>query len=164
MGTCLSEVSIRDSGSNGCDSPRMTISTVMPEVERDEAIERLEREVAELRREVAALRDGLATEVRTARIVVADGGGRDVTIEPGNLVVHAEANGCYVLIGACHDRAELYVTACDDPVRFPGQDVQHVNLVAWVERDVEPGGPHAEIWTTAGEVPVFDEGRLLLSR
>lgn len=123
---------------------------------RTDPVVDLEAEVAALRREVAALRDALACEVRTRRIVVEDGV-RDVTIVPGDISVHHQANGCYVIIAAHEDYAMVDVTANDVSPATPGYDhelIRRVDLVAWSERDVEPGGAYAEVTVNGDEIPV----------
>lgn len=111
----------------------------------------LRHEIAELRRELAALRDSLAAEVRTQRVIV-ELGDRGVEITPGWVSVSDEANGCRVVLSASREHAEVDVTAGDvTPPRDSGID-EHVSLVAWVERDVVPGGPHAEVTVNGVEL------------
>ncbi len=117
------------------------------------AVEQLALELADLRRELAALRDALAVEVRTRRLIVADGD-RSVEIRPGAVSIDDECNGCRVLLGTFADRAEIHVTAGDvvPPRISPANEI--VSMLAWVDGDQEPGGPHAEVLVNCHELAV----------
>lgn len=115
----------------------------------------LEAEVAALRREVAALRDALACEVRTRRIVVEDGD-RQVTVEPGAVAVEHEATGCRIVLYANPGRAEVVVAAGDaipSPVELGDGPPVNVGLIATLDNDFEPGGPHAEVCVNGQPLP-----------
>jgi hypothetical protein len=118
-----------------------------------DTLEQLSCEVAELRRELTALRDSLAVEVRTRRILVAEGE-RDVEIIPGEVSVSDDRNGCHAVLGAHEEYAEMHVSACDVVGDRFNNETQLVSMIAWVERDVEPGGPHAEVTVNSVELPV----------
>lgn len=115
---------------------------------------KLRAEIAALRAELGALREGLAEEIHTRRIVVAADAGRYAEVEPGLIMVSDPVNGCHVVLSAYEDRAEMDLVAGDvTPPRVSGI-TQSVNLLAWVERDCEPGGPHSEVLVNGVEVAV----------
>lgn len=82
----------------------------------------LEAEVAALRRELAALRDALAVEVRTKRVVVTDGGDREVLIMPGTVSVACEAAATVAFIEADWEHAVVAAWSSDEFFVVPGEE------------------------------------------
>jgi hypothetical protein len=114
----------------------------------DDRIADLERQMAELRAEVAALRDGLADQIRTRRIVVSEDVCSDwsramepqVVIYPTGLSASCDDAGTMVSLGADWEQAAVAVYSGPD-----FRDHRQVELIAshfldqprraWVEVD-----------------------------
>jgi hypothetical protein len=98
----------------------------------------LEHAVATLRAELAALRDGLADEIRTRRIVVADGE-QHVEIAPGWLIVDHPVSGHHVTLRACDDHAEVCLWS-GDLVGADSRDMVACSIGAGID-DRDAGEP-----------------------
>jgi molybdopterin converting factor small subunit len=132
----------------------------------DEVIAEFGRAIDELRAEVAALRDSLAVEVRTARLVVVDDNGAErihtfVNDNHASLTVEwpmeATDNMASVVLEACDEGvAGLVVMICGDSVASI-QGLDRLNEeqptkrrtsghVEVVDRDLEKSKAHSDFW------------------
>jgi hypothetical protein len=104
-------------------------------------IDELEVEVAQLRRDLEVLRDALAIEVRTRRVVI-EADGHRTEVKPDGIHVSHEASGTFAGLTVCHNDyasiAEVQLYTGDVP-GGDGADHNAALVVQWPTAFIEDG-------------------------